>query len=158
MKPSYDAIDIQILAILQQNTDGTAQDVAEQVGISTNACWRRMRALQTNGVIMNRVALLHPRFLGCGLTIFARAEQIAGKVPPPEQLERRAAKIAALSELHRIAGSTCFRLKLRASDLADYDRVSTLIAEQLGLRIIEAEFSIEQVKYSTQIPLPPVEE
>ncbi len=157
-KVSYDAIDLKILAIVQRNTDGTAQDVAEQVGISTNACWRRMRALQQNGTVMNRVALLHPGMLGCSLTVFARAQALPGIDIDRDELDRAASQIEALSELHRIAGFNAYRLRILARDLADYDTIAGTIEAQLGLKITDAEFSIDQIKYSTRLPIPEAED
>jgi Lrp/AsnC family transcriptional regulator len=153
VKSDYDEIDLKILQILQHNTDGTTEEVAKAVGVSTNACWRRMRALQQDGTIMNRVAVLNPQRLGCGLTVFAKAEPVT--LPPRSfaQLDHAASRIPALAELHRIAGTGYYRLRIRAADIPDYDAITRQVEEMLGLRIVEAEFSVEQIKYTTCIPL-----
>lgn len=154
MKAEFDDIDLKILAILQNNTDGTAQDVGEQVGISTNACWRRMRALQQNGTVMNRVALLNPVTLGCPLTVFAKARPAAEPRKSFRELTAEALTIDALSEMHRIAGTGYYRLRIRAADIADYDTIARDIEQRLAIEIVDAEFSVEQVKYTSKIPLP----
>ena len=155
MKADFDDIDLKILAILQKNTDGTTQDVAEQVGVSTNACWRRMRALQQNGTVMNRVALLNPAALGCGLSVFAKARPLALPAKPLREMEIAANQIDALAEMHRIAGAGYYRLRIRAADIVHYDAITREIETGLGLEVFEAEFSVEQIKYTTSIPLPP---
>jgi Lrp/AsnC family transcriptional regulator len=153
VKADYDEIDLKILEILQRNTDGTTQDVGEAVGVSTNACWRRMRALQQDGTIMNRVAVLNPHRLGCGLTVFAKAEPVVRPAKSSNELDVASARIPALAELHRIAGTGYYRLRIRAADIADYDAITREIEARLGLRIVEAEFSAEEIKYTTCIPL-----
>ena len=48
-----------ILELLQQNAMLSAAEIAEQVGLTTTPCWRRIQKLEEQGVIERRVALLH---------------------------------------------------------------------------------------------------
>lgn len=43
--------DARILAHLQTDGRATNQQLADEVGMSTSACWRRVRALEEAGVI-----------------------------------------------------------------------------------------------------------
>ena len=43
--------DLRILEVLQQDGRISNQALADKVGISTAACWRRVRALEEEGVI-----------------------------------------------------------------------------------------------------------
>ncbi len=49
---SLDHYEIQILSALQEDGRLTNQQLAEQVGLSPSACWRRVKALEDEGVIM----------------------------------------------------------------------------------------------------------
>ena len=53
-----DAIDIKILGLLQEDASRSVSEIAEQVHLSNNACWRRVRQLEDRGIIRKRVALL----------------------------------------------------------------------------------------------------
>ena len=55
-----DAFDRKILAILQRDSSLSVAEVAEQVGLSTTPCWRRIRNLQESGVIEREAAILNP--------------------------------------------------------------------------------------------------
>ena len=45
-------------------------EVGDRVGLSSNACWRRIKRLEESGVIARRVALLDPRKLGLTTTVY----------------------------------------------------------------------------------------
>src|SRR3990170_4510997 len=50
MKPrKVDQIDARILLELQRDAGLSQRDLAERVGLSQNACWRRLRALEEEG-------------------------------------------------------------------------------------------------------------
>ena len=53
-----DPIDWAILDILQRDASLPVHAIGEQVGLSTNPCWRRIRRMEDAGIIEKRVALL----------------------------------------------------------------------------------------------------
>src|SRR5215218_7284333 len=53
-----DGPDRRILTHLQLNGRQSNQDLAEAVGISASACWRRVRALEETGIISRYAALV----------------------------------------------------------------------------------------------------
>ena len=65
-----DRADARILTRLQAQADVTIAELAEAVGLSSNACWRRVKAPEEAGVIRSRVALLDAVKLGLGTTVF----------------------------------------------------------------------------------------
>ena len=65
-----DAIDKKILALLQEDATLTVNELARQVGLSTNPCWRRVQRLEADGVIRKRVTLLNAAALNAGVTVF----------------------------------------------------------------------------------------
>ena len=50
-----DEFDLRILAILQEDASLSIHEIAEQVRLSQNACWRRIKRLDEEGVIRKRV-------------------------------------------------------------------------------------------------------
>jgi len=47
-----------ILDLLQADASISIEQLAEKVALSRNACWRRVKALEEDGFIRGRVALL----------------------------------------------------------------------------------------------------
>src|SRR5215471_2540434 len=68
--PALDSIDVNILALLQADASRSIAEIADRVHLSQNACWRRIKRLEDEGIIMKRVALLDAEKLGVGVTVF----------------------------------------------------------------------------------------
>ena len=65
-----DRKDKRILELLQQNAMLTAAELAEEVGLTTTPCWRRIQKLEEQGYIRRRVALLDRQRMNVGITVF----------------------------------------------------------------------------------------
>ena len=59
-----DAIDRRILDRLQENGRVSNVELANDVGISSSPCWRRVRELEQRGVISGYVALVDAAAVG----------------------------------------------------------------------------------------------
>ena len=64
-----DGADKRILKLLQANCNLSLNEISEQVNLSRNACWNRVRQLEAHGVIRRRVALLDREHLNLDLTV-----------------------------------------------------------------------------------------
>src|SRR5690554_6229357 len=101
-----DHFDIKILSLLQEDSELSLSDIAEQVGLSTTPCWRRIQALQKQGVIRKRVALLDPEKLNLCVTVFV---MLRTSQHEPAWLERFAKGVSAIPEVvefYRLSGVT----------------------------------------------------
>src|SRR3970040_2141959 len=65
-----DRIDRKILDILQRDCTLPVAEIGKQIGLSTTPCWRRIQKLEALGVIQRRVALLDPKKVNVGVTVF----------------------------------------------------------------------------------------
>ena len=59
-----DSVDNNILELVQKNGRITNVELAEAVGLSPPPCLRRLRALETNGIITGYKALVNKQKLG----------------------------------------------------------------------------------------------
>ena len=60
MTNMIDDFDRKILRLLQIDTTLSMDALAEKVGLSRNACWRRVRMMEDAGIITARLALVDP--------------------------------------------------------------------------------------------------
>lgn len=150
-----DTIDWAILGVLQHDASLAVHEVGERVGLSSNACWRRIRRLEDSGIIARRVALLDPEKLGLATTVFVA---IRTNRHDPEWLEafsRGVAEIDEISECHRMAGEVDYLLKIVVRDIAHYDRIyRKLIARIPDIADVSSTFSMEKMKATTALPRP----
>ena len=147
-----DSKDIKILSILQKDATRSIQDISNEVGLSNNPCWRRIKRLEEGGVIERRAAIVNPRLVGLGTTAFVNI-----RINTHDQLwlEKFANCIAAIPEVvecHRMSGDIDYLLKIIVSDLEHYDRVyQRLITNVPGLSDVSSAFSMEQLKHGDVI-------
>jgi len=150
-----DSLDWSILAQLQADASLAVHEVGERVGLSHNACWRRIKRLEEAGVIARRVALLDPARIGLATTVFV---SVRTNRHDPEWLEAFARGVAGIEEViecHRMAGDVDYLLKLVVRDIAHYDRIyRRLIAAVPDLADVSSSFSMERMKHTTALPRP----
>lgn len=148
-----DRIDRQILQVLQADATESIQAVGDRVGLSHNACWRRIKRLEESGIIRKRVALVDPKKLGYGVTVFVT---VRTSNHTEEWLEKFAHGVAALPEVmefYRISGDVDYLLKVLVADIAEYDRFYKKLIRIAPLNDVSSNFAMEQVKYSTEVPV-----
>jgi Lrp/AsnC family transcriptional regulator len=150
-----DSIDRKLLSLLQDDASMPLQDIAARVGLSINPCWRRIKRMESEGVIRARVAVLDPEKIGLNLTVFVR---IKIREHTSEWVKRFAAAIRSMAEIaecHRMGGDVDYMLKIIVADMAGYDRVyKQLITRVPGLAEVSALFSMERIKYTTKMEPP----
>jgi Lrp/AsnC family transcriptional regulator len=148
-----DEKDRRILAELQIDAGQSIDELAEKVILSRNACWRRVKSLQDQGIIRARVALLDPEKLNLGLTAF-----IAIRTAQHNQawLDLFSAALRDLPEItgaYRTTGETDYMLRAAVPDIAGYDRLYKRLIAKVPLTDVSAFFVMEKVKETTALPL-----
>jgi Lrp/AsnC family transcriptional regulator len=150
-----DKIDRQILALMQDDASLPIQQIAEQVGLSVNPCWRRIRQMEQAGVIQGRVALVNPEKVGLGLTVYVRVKTREHSADWAKKLNQVIAAMPEILECHRIGGDVDYLLKVVVEDMAGYDRTyKELIGRLPSLADVSALFSMERLKSATALPIP----
>jgi Lrp/AsnC family transcriptional regulator len=150
-----DRIDRQILTLLQADASLPIQKIADQVGLSVNPCWRRIRQMEAAGIIQARVALVDPEKVGLGLTVYVRVKTREHSADWARKLHEVIAALPEILECHRIGGDVDYLLKVVVEDMAGYDRTyKELIARLPSLADVSALFSMERLKSATALPIP----
>ena len=143
----YDDIDRHILGILQVDATRSIQDISDQVGLTTNPCWRRIKRLEEQGVITARVAVVDPVKLGLGMTAFVRIHTDKHTKNWLETFKSSVRRIPEIVECHRMTGDVDYLLKVMVRDLAHYDRVYQKLLEYVpDLKDVSSSFSMERLK------------
>jgi Lrp/AsnC family transcriptional regulator len=154
---SLDAIDRQLLAILQSDVSLSIEELAERVGLTKTPCWRRVQKLEKSGIIRRKVALLNAVMLGLPVSVFA---QVKTDQHTAEWAESFATTVAALPEVvdcYRMAGDYDYLIRVVVSDIAAYDQFYKNLISQVGISDIVSNFAMEQIKSTTELPVPPGE-
>ena len=149
-----DSTDKRILRVMQENGRLSNRELAEKVSLSPSPCWRRLRDLETNGVIRGYAALLDPDALDLGLMAFTH---VSLDNHHPETLKVFHDSVTEWSEVlecHMTSGEHDYTLKVLTKDLADYQGfLSNKLMPIKGVRTVNTSFSLQRYKMTTALPV-----
>lgn len=149
-----DHYDARILRRLQEDASPSIADLATDVGLSHNACWRRVKRLEADGVIAKRVALADRRALGLGATLFVFLRTNRHDDEWLAQFAQGVVQIPEVVEFHRLSGDVDYLLKIVARDMDDYDRIYKRLIKVAPLSDVTSAFSMQTIKSTTALPIP----
>lgn len=138
-----DVIDRRILDVLQRDAALSQREIAEQVGLSQNALWRRLKRLEEDGVLKGARMKIDADALGLDLTVFAMVRTRNHSVEWAEAFRSHVARIPQVSEMHRIGGDWDYMLKIVTSGMGGYDAVYRRLTTGFELDTVTGYFSME---------------
>lgn len=148
-----DPIDKRILAALQHDAGQSLDALGERVGLSRNACWRRVRRLEEEGVILKRIALVDPARLGRQLVVFIGIKTREHDAAWSKKFSSIVRAMPEILGVYRTSGQTDYLLKARVADVAAYDALYQRLTEKVKLTDVSASFVMEEIKETTEIPV-----
>ena len=112
-----------ILAKIQADASQSVGELAEQVGMSKSACWRRLQKLEEMGVIRGRVALLDANALNLSLTVYISVRTNQHNDDWAARFQQATEQIPGVLEVYRMSGDLDYLIKAVVADMPDYDRL-----------------------------------
>lgn len=153
-EPEMDPIDRRILAALQSDARLTVERIGAMVGLSASPCARRIRRLESLGIIRGYVAVLDQVKAGLPVSVFASVKLERQR---EEDLDRFAAAVAGWPEIvecYLMTGPRDYLLRIVVRDLEAYEGFLKRKLTRLdGVASIESSFALAQVKHSSSLPL-----
>ena len=144
---TLDAIDLQILKILQKNAKLTTKELGDAVHLTPTPVFERQKRLERQGYIKKYVAILDPEKLNQGLLVFCKVKlkQINHEIA--DAFVRRIQRIPEVTECYNTSGSYDYLLKVRAQDMRQYQEfVLTKLGDIDSVGSIESTFVMSEVK------------
>lgn len=154
MKPVLtDQIDKKILTALQTDAGLSQRDLALQVGLSQNACWRRLKALRDSGIIKGATTRLDREKLGLGLVVFVMVRTRHHSADWLKTFRRHVSNLPEVVDFFRIGGDYDYMLKVVTHDMASYDNVYQRLIERVELDSVTSYFAMETIVEQRPIQL-----
>lgn len=153
MSTTIDELDRKILRVMQMDASLSMDVLADRVGLSRNACWRRVKQMEESGIIKARVALVEPEKIGLGLSVFVL---IKTRAHEPDWLAKFQSAIQTMPEIigaHRMSGELDYVLRVRVENVRDYDRFYQQLIHRVPIAEISASFVMEDIKDTTALPV-----
>ncbi len=149
---SIDKLDRQILLLIQNDASLSVAQVAERVGVSKSACWRRIQKLEKAGVILERVTLLNQAKINLPLTVYISVRTNQHNDQWMQHFNQVLQDIPEVLEIHRMSGDLDYLIKAVVPDMPGYDRLYKKIIKA-DLHDVSSSFVMETTKQTTRMPL-----
>jgi DNA-binding Lrp family transcriptional regulator len=151
---NIDRTDRRILSALQRNARIANQELADQVGISASACWRRVRQLETAGVIQRYAAVLDPVRLGLPVSILINVSLEKQGEKALQAFETAVAEWPEVMECYLMTGDADYLLRVVVADLAAYEQfLMRKLTRIPGIASIRSSFALRAVRRRTELPI-----
>ncbi len=152
---SIDRFDLKILRALQKNGALSNQELSEKVGLTAAPCSRRVKSLEDNGVIKDKVIRINERALS--LDLFAILHISMDKHIPERfaEFERVISTFEEVIECYLITGHDAdYQLKIAVPDMDRYhDLLLGKITRITGVSGVKSAFIMRKIVDTTALPL-----
>lgn len=120
---NIDQIDREILRLLQADGRLPNAELAQKVGLSASACFRRLQRLEQQRVISGYSATLDGDAIGKPITVFIEVTLSSQGSAVLDAFERAVAACDDVLECHLMSGDFDYLLRVAVADMRDYERV-----------------------------------
>ena len=149
-----DAIDRRILASLQDSPDLAIADLATAIGLSATPCWRRLKKLERDGVIVGKVVLLDPKALGLTVNVFAEIRLKQHDEQTLMALEEAVRGRPEIVECFSVSGDADYLLRILVTSIESYEVfLKTVLLHLPGVSAVNSRFALGCVKLTTAVPV-----
>ncbi|WES69575.1 Lrp/AsnC family transcriptional regulator [Superficieibacter sp. HKU1] len=149
-----DKIDRKLLSLLQQDCTLSLQALADAVNLTTTPCWKRLKKLEDDNVLLGKVALLDAEKLGLGLTAFVLIKTQHHSSEWYNQLVKVVSELPEVMGVWRMAGEYDYLMQVQVADMKRYDDFyKRLVSRVPGLSDVTSSFAMEQIKHTTALPI-----
>lgn len=141
-----DTTDRKILDQLARDSGVTGARLGELVGLSPSAAHRRVKLLETAGLIRGYRALLSREAEGNPSTVFVAVTLKDQRQETLAQFEAALARCREVGEAHLMSGESDYLLKVTIRESDSYERVHRdVLAVLPGVQRLVSQFSIRAV-------------
>jgi Lrp/AsnC family transcriptional regulator len=140
-----DANDMRILSCLQKDGAISQRDLADRVGLSQNACWRRLQRLNASGLIKGTHAEIDLAALGFDLTVFVMIRTRHHSKEWADSFRKHVERIPEATDLYRIGGDWDYLIKVVTRGMAGYDAFYQKLITNFDLATVTGFFSMEAI-------------
>ena len=148
-----DKIDLKILDCIQQDANLSASQIAEKVELSTTPCWRRIRKLEKEEVILSKVGLLNRDKLNLGVDVFVAIRTNQHNATWLESFAKAVIEFPEVVEFYRMSGQMDYLMRVVVPNIEEFDKFYKRLISSADIHDVSSSFAMERIKYTTALPL-----
>jgi Lrp/AsnC family leucine-responsive transcriptional regulator len=148
-----DPLDGRLLLHLQKDSRQSNQQLADSLNMSPSACWRRVAALEAEGVIARYTALVDREKAGFSMSAILHVSLDRHDEKFVSQFVARVQKRPEVLECFATTGDADFHLRVVVSDMAAYNRfLDDFMFKIPGIRHVRTNVILKEIKYDVSLP------
>ena len=148
-----DTKDRRLLAELQRDARLTMQELADRVGLSSSAAWRRVKALEESGVIDRYAAIANTRTAGFGLSSMVHLSLARHEQKNVDHFIREVLQHPEVLECFQTSGEADFHLRVVVPDIDAYNEfLDGFIFKLPGVSQVRSNIILKEIKADTALP------
>lgn len=149
-----DDFDKKILRTLQRDGRMTNQQLADKVGLSPAASWRRVKALEQSGVIREYCARLDPQLVNLGMCVLLNVSLTRHAKDVTQDFVNAVKDRPEVLQCWALTGDYDFTLRVVSPDMAAFDRfLEDFIFTIPGVSQVKSNIALRQIKDDTALPI-----
>jgi DNA-binding Lrp family transcriptional regulator len=149
-----DALDREILALLQEDGRMSLTDLANRVGLTLSPCHRRVRDLEESGAIRGYRAVVAPESVGLNFETIVFVTMARTDSKTITDFEQAVAGIPNIVQAERLFGDPDYMLRVLAPNLASYHEVfDGKLGELPGVQQMRSTLVMKQLVANPAVPV-----
>ncbi len=145
--------DRRLLAALQADGRVTNQDLAAGSGLSSSACWRRVRALEESGVVSGYAALIDREKAGFSTAAILHVSLERHDSRFVEEFVLRVRGRPEILDCYATTGDADYHLRVVVRDMAAYNHfLDEFVFRLPGIRQVRTNVVLKEIKQGVALP------
>lgn len=148
-----DAKDRRILSELQGDSRLTMQELGDRTGMSSSACWRRVKSLEETGIIDRYAVIVDPRKSGFGFSSVVHVSLARHEQRNVERFIKEVLRHPEVLECFATSGEADFHLRVVVEDIDAYNAfLDDFIFRLPGVSQVRSNIVLKEIKANTALP------
>lgn len=149
-----DRQDVILLTELQRDARQTVQQLADAAGLSSTPCWKRIKEMESRGVIRGYTALVDREQVGLSLCVIAEIILQRHSDLDVRRFEQAVADCPTIVSCYATTGQADYVVKVLAPDIKSYERFLHETAFKLpGVMHVRSSVVLKEIKAETRLPI-----
>jgi len=149
-----DSLDRRLLAELQSDARASTAELARRVGLSGPGLQKRLKKLETHGVVQRYAAIVNREAVGLDLLCFVHVMLAHHRPESVKGFPGRVNEMPEVLECHFLTGEVDYLLKVV---VANHEELQQFLFDKLmkveGVDRIRTSIVVKEVKFTTALPL-----
>lgn len=149
-----DKQNVALLTELQRDARQTVQQLAERIALSATPCWKRIKEMESAGIIIGYTALVDREKVGLSLCVIAELNLGKHNEDEVKRFEKAVAACPQIISCYATTGQADYVLKVLVPDIKRYERfLHETVFKLPGVTHVRSSVVLKEMKSETRLPI-----